>query len=65
MTISAVADVPWRWHWMGCCWWVLQVLAEVDLTRVADSQIGGGAFYVTKGQSVPRARPPACLLPSS
>ena len=29
---------------------VSEVIEEVDLTRVADNKIGGGAFYITKGK---------------
>lgn len=31
---------------------VEEVMREVDLTRVADTQIGGGELYVTKGAVV-------------
>lgn len=35
---------------MCACRW--QVLEEVDLLKVAESQIGGGAMYFLKGQSL-------------
>lgn len=35
-----------------CALRVEEVMQEVDLTRVAETQIGGGELYVTKGKKV-------------